>query len=76
VSNTTHATDQIRREHRRLAILRSLDGEHGPASNGEVMSVYLASIGLGCERRELEENLMSFAESGLLELARRDGLRR
>ena len=66
--------DRIRREHRRLAILRSLDGEHGPASNGEVMSAYLASIGLSCARRNLDEDLTGLAESGLIELSHRDGL--
>ena len=56
---------EVVREHRALAILRLLSDALGFRSNDQVVLACLSKIGLGCGRKDLEEQL------GLLE---RDGL--
>lgn len=74
VTNAPHPMATIRREHRLLAILRSLVGEHGPTSNSEAMAEWLGRVGLGCGHRLLEEELTQLANWGLVRLKCRDRL--
>lgn len=74
LTNEPSPMARIRREHQALAILRVLDGDHGPVANDEVMGAYLDAVGLACGRRDLGDLLARLEGGGLLRLSRAEDL--
>ena len=58
--------DQIRSEHRALAILRVLEREAGYRSNERVLGDYLDGLALGGLREDIRASLETLERSGLL----------
>ena len=58
--------DQIRSEHRALAILRVLEREAGYSSNERVLGDYLDRLALGGVREEIRASLETLERFGLL----------
>ena len=56
-SNSEPVLDQIRREHRALAILRALERSPGYASNDRVLADWLDALALGGTRDEVRSTL-------------------
>ena len=65
-SNAPDPVKEVVREHRALAILRLLSGSLGFRSNDQVVLACLSEVGLGCARKDLEEQLGLLEREGLV----------